>query len=111
MAGFCEGCPVPGILNQLRTGGSITNSEFLRDVPTRKAVVDLVIALANQADCSDGPQIEWYDYEAGKYLLACQHPNAAEIGQVGDVVEVNGALSVTDILNVADRPIPKEIEQ
>jgi hypothetical protein len=91
--GFCEGCPVPRILDQVVAGDvNICDSKFLKDEKTRQSVADLAIAIASQVECIDGPEHDMFDEV--KTVEACQHPYVMEISQIGDVVSASECLTV-----------------
>jgi len=90
--GFCgEKCPVKKELDDIESRvPKYGYCGFLSDEPTRSALVALGRALANQGDCSDGPDIftdaATIYYSEHTVYTTCRHSNKHKIEKIGDAV-------------------------
>ena len=75
MAGYCEGCPIPEILEKLDSDDSA--GKYWTNDAIREQLRSLIGAMIEAEECPLGP--DSYEVDDGDLFIECRHPATNDI--------------------------------
>lgn len=85
MPGFCRGCPVPELLDEIVQGNvRACETGLLRNNQIRVCVSELVRLIVGEGECIKGPDND--EYDEGTDFVSCMHENWERFAMLADAL-------------------------